>query len=74
MWVFHPLQHLQFIVHHSFVALDIFLEDDLDGIFHPTAIGFSHYAIRTGTQRPTELVLGPGHCNECSDASSSVWH
>lgn len=72
MRVFHPLQHLQFIIHHLFVALDILLKDDLDSIFHPTAIGFSHYAIRASTQCPTELILGPEHCNKCSGPSLSV--
>lgn len=31
--MFHLLQHLQLIVYHLLVALDIFLEDDFYGVF-----------------------------------------
>ena len=31
MRVFHPLQHFELVVYHLLVALDVLLEDDLDG-------------------------------------------
>lgn len=52
-----PLQHLQFIVNHLFVALDILLQDDLDGNFLTLKVCFSNDSVGTSTQGSAELVL-----------------
>ena len=43
----HSLQHLQLVVYHFLVALDIFLEDDLDGKLLSVLLGFPNNAIST---------------------------
>ena len=59
MWVLHSLQHLQLIVHHSLVALDILFEDNLDGILLASGFCLPYDAIRSCTERLSKLVLGP---------------
>ena len=49
MRVFHPLQHLELVVHHLLIAFDIFLEDDLDGKFLAVLLCLPDNAVRTST-------------------------
>ncbi len=56
MWVLHALQHLELIVHHLLVALDILLQDDLDRDLAGWTIGFPHDAICSCSQGPSEFV------------------
>ena len=70
MRVLEPLQHLEFVIDHLLIALDILLQDDLNGELPISAVGFSHDAIRPGTQsfpesihRP-EIVVSTRGCSE----------
>jgi hypothetical protein len=53
----HVMQHFHFVVHHLLVALDVFLQDDLDGDLAGRAVGFADDAICTSTQGPPETIL-----------------
>lgn len=57
MWVLHPLQHLQLIVYHLLISLDIFLEDDLDRYLSGRAVCFSDDTVRASTERFSKFVL-----------------
>lgn len=56
--VLQPLKHLQLVVHHLLISLDISLQDDLDGYLAKRAIGFAHGAIGTGTKGSAESIFG----------------
>ena len=55
----HPLQHLQFIVHHLLIALDILLEDDLDRVLLAFTLCLSDNAICSCTKSLAKPVLVP---------------
>lgn len=54
--VVESLEHLQLVVDHTFVALDIFLQDDLDGDLARGAIGLPHDTIGAGTEGSSKFV------------------
>jgi hypothetical protein len=56
--VLEALEHVQLIVHHALVALDILLEDNLDGHLAFGRVGLSDDAVGAGAERSTEPVLG----------------
>jgi hypothetical protein len=58
MRVLELLQHLELVIDHLLVALDISLEDDLDCDLAGRAVGLTNYSICSGTEGSTELVLG----------------
>lgn len=58
MWVGDALQHLQFVVHHTLISLDILLEDDLDGDLVTTDLGFAHDTVCSCAERTSKLVGG----------------
>jgi len=41
----HPLQHLQLIIDHLLIALDVLLQDDLDGISVSALLCFADDAV-----------------------------
>ena len=53
------LEHVQLIVYHALVALDILLEDDLDGHLPRRPFGLSHDTIGPRAERATESVFRP---------------
>lgn len=53
------LQHLQLVVDHLFVTLDIALQDDLDGNLARGAVGLTDDSIGTSTEGSTESVERP---------------
>lgn len=53
------LQHLELVVHYLVVALDVLLQDDLDGHLAVRGLCLSHDAICACTQRPAQLILAP---------------
>lgn len=57
MGVLHPLQHLELIVDHLLVSLDILLEDNLHGDLASWPICFSDNTICTSTERPAESIF-----------------
>lgn len=57
--VLEALQHVQLVVDHALIALDVLLQDDLDGDLASRAVGLADDAIRAGTQGSAESVLGP---------------
>lgn len=54
------LQHLQLVVDHLFVTLDIALQDDLDGNLARGTVGLTNDSIGTSTEGSTESVERPG--------------
>ena len=56
MGVLQPLKHRQLVVHHLLVALDVLLEDDLDGDLAGRAFSLANDAICAGTERASESV------------------
>ena len=54
--MFHALQHLQLVVHHLLIALDVLLEDDLDCHLAIGAVGLAHNAVRAGAERLAKAV------------------
>lgn len=54
------LQHLQLVVHHLFIALDIALQDNLDSDLARGAVSLTDDAIGTSAEGSTESVEGPG--------------
>lgn len=52
------LQHLELVIDHLLVALDISLEDDLYSDLAGRAIGLANNSICSSTEGSTELVLG----------------
>lgn len=68
--VVHALKHLQLVVYHLLVSLDILLQDNLDGDLALGAISFPHDTIGSGTQRLSEAVSRPGgRCLACEVCS-----
>ena len=51
-----PLQQVQLIHHHLFVALDVLLQDDLDRNLALRAVGLADNAICACTERPPHSV------------------
>jgi hypothetical protein len=58
VWVLHALQHLQLIVHHLLISLDILLQDDFDSDLALGAVGLAHDAVCAGAQCLSEAVSG----------------
>ena len=58
MWVLHALKHLQLIVDHALVSLDILLEYDLDRDLLSMNVCLAHDTVRTGTECAPESVSG----------------
>lgn len=56
MLVLDTLQHLQLVIHHALISLDILLEDDLDCDFLATDFGFADNTVRPCTQSASEFV------------------
>ena len=56
--VLQALQEVQLIVHHALVALDVLLQDDLDGDLALRRVGLADDAIGAGAEGAAELVLG----------------
>src|SRR3569833_1046757 len=48
MGVVQLLEHVQLVVHHALIALDVLLQDDLDGHLARWAVGLANYAIGAG--------------------------
>jgi hypothetical protein len=59
------LEHLQLIVNHLLVALDIALQDDLDGNLAIGAVGLTDDTIGAGTESSTESVQTPRLGQKC---------
>lgn len=55
--VLEALQHVELVVDHLLVALDVLLQDDLDGHLAGRAVGLADDAIGTGTERLAESVF-----------------
>lgn len=51
-----PLQHVEFVVDHLLVSLDILLQDDLDGDFARRPFGLPYDAIGTSAECATESI------------------
>jgi hypothetical protein len=75
--VLEALQHVQLVVDHALVALDVLLQDDLDGDLAGRAVCLADDAIRAGAQGSAEAILGPittsvregqacGRCEGCA--------
>lgn len=58
MRVLQALKHLQLIVDHLLVALDILFEDDLDRNLALRAIRLAHDSVCAGAERFAETVFG----------------
>lgn len=52
------LQHLELVIDHLLVTLDISLEDDLHSDLAGRAIGLTNDSICSSTEGSTELILG----------------
>lgn len=52
------LQHLQLVVNHTLISLDIFLENDLDCDLLTIGFGFAHDTVCSSTESASELVCG----------------
>lgn len=60
MRVFQSLQHLQLVIDHAFISLDVFLEDDLDSNLLPILrFRLADNAICSSAERASKLVQGP---------------
>lgn len=57
--MFHPLEQHHLVIYHLFVALDVLLQDNLDGISLAVALSFSDDAICACAKGPTEAILRP---------------
>lgn len=53
------LKHLQLVVDHLLITLDIALQDDLDGDLAIGAVGLTDDAIGAGAEGSTKLVQTP---------------
>lgn len=60
MGMLQALEHVELVVDHPLVALDIFFQDDLDSDLAFWAVGLSDNSIGTCTERSSEAVFGPG--------------
>jgi hypothetical protein len=58
VWVFQALKHVQLVEHHTLVASDNLLQDDLDGDAARGALSLPDDAIGTGAEGAPEAVLG----------------
>lgn len=56
--VLQALQEVQLVVHHALVALDVLLQDDLDGDLAARRVGLADDAIGAGAEGAAELVVG----------------
>ena len=69
----HSLKHLELVVHHSLIALNILFEDDLDSVLFPILLGFSNDAVcacseglaETIGSSKSSLVAGSEYEDEC---------
>ena len=61
----HSLQQQHLIIYHLFIAFDVLLENNLDGIFLSTALSFTDDSIGTSTQSSPEFILGSAPLSEC---------
>lgn len=52
------LEHLEFVLNHLLISLDVLLEDDLDGHLAVGAICLADDSICSSTEGSTESVLG----------------
>lgn len=59
MGVLQALEHVQLVVHHPLVALDILLQDDLDSHLAFWTVGLSDYAVRACAECSPEAIFGP---------------
>lgn len=55
--VLQALQEVELVVHHALVALDVLLQDNLDGHLAVRGVGLPNDAIGAGTEGATESVL-----------------
>lgn len=53
------LEHLELVVDHLLVTLDISLQDNLDGHLARGAVSLTNNAICSSTESSTESILGP---------------
>lgn len=53
------LQHVEFVVDHLLVSLDVLLENDLDSDLAGRAVSLSDNSIGAGTQSSAKSVFGP---------------
>lgn len=58
MGVLQALKHVELVIDHPLVALDVLLQDDLDSDLALWAIGLSDDAIGACAERPTEAIFG----------------
>ena len=56
MRMLHPLQHLQLVVDHLLVALDVLLEDDLDGELLAILFGLADDAVCACAQGLAQVI------------------
>ena len=54
-----PTQHVELIVYHLLVTLDVLLQDNLDGDLALRALGLANDAIGACTKGPAKSILGP---------------
>ena len=57
MRVLKPLEHVELIVNHLLIALDVLLQDDLDSHLARGAVCLTNYSIGTSAKGPTESVF-----------------
>lgn len=60
MRVLETLEHVELVVDHFLVALDVLLQDDFDSNLALWAVGLSDDSIGSCTEGPSEAVLCPG--------------
>lgn len=58
MRVLQSLQHGKLVIDHLLVALDVLLQDDLDGNLASGAVCFTNDSIGSSTEGASELILG----------------
>jgi hypothetical protein len=68
--VLHPLQHLELVVDHLLVALDILLQDNLHGHLARRPVCLSDDTICSRTERPSKAILGP--INDLADSHTQL--
>jgi hypothetical protein len=59
MGVLQTLQHVKFVIDHSFVPFNILLQNDLDSHLANGRVGLPYDAIRAGAQGSSESIFGP---------------
>lgn len=55
--VLKSLEHIKLVIYHLFIALDIFLENDLDGDLTVGAVSLTDDAIGSGAECLAKLVF-----------------